>query len=111
AVQFTLPSLLADALPVEVSATLEPGAILLGLAIGGWVALVFALRPILALRSVSPLQALRRTVDPAVLRRGWNDWQRVTVDALIVLTMVGISWERIGNAREGLAIAGAIGAA
>ena len=111
AVQFTLPSLLADALPVEVSATLEPGAILLGLGIGFWVALVFALRPILALRSVSPLQALRRTVDPAVLRRGWKDWQRVAVDALIVLTMVGISWERIGDARQGLAIAGAIGAA
>lgn len=111
AVQFALPSLLADALPVEVSATLEPGAILLGLLAGFWVALVFALRPILALRSVSPLQALRRTVDPGVLRRGWRDWRRVAVDTLIVLTMVGISWERIGDPAQGIAIAGAIGAA
>lgn len=110
AVQFALPSLLADALPVDVRARLEPAAILLGLAAGCWVALVFALRPLLTLRSVSPLQALRRTADPAALRGGWRDWRRAMVDLLIVATVIGISWERVGDATQGVVIAAAIGA-
>ena len=54
------PRVLTDFLPVDVKVQLEPTAIGLGLAVGVWVALVFALRPLVALRNVSPLQALRR---------------------------------------------------
>ena len=65
AIQYTLPVAIKDFLPVDVSVALDWRAIGMGLAIGVWVALVFALRPLLALRRVSPLQALRR--DTAAL--------------------------------------------
>ena len=55
-----MPHLMGDFLPVDVQVALAPRAILLGLAIGVWVAVVFALRPLVGLRRVSPLQAIRR---------------------------------------------------
>ena len=57
----------SDFLPVDVDVRLAPSAMLLGLGIGVWVALLFALRPLVALRRVSPLQALRREPDADAL--------------------------------------------
>jgi putative ABC transport system permease protein len=100
---------LADVLPVDVTVRLEPTAILLGLGVGLWVALVFALRPLVALRRVSPLQALRRTADPGVLRGHWREWPRLTVDLLIVATVVGVAIARNGNVEDGVGMSVAIG--
>ena len=63
AVQLLLPSLLKGILPVDVTVTAVPGAILSGLGIGVAVALLFALRPLLAVRLVAPLAALRRPFE------------------------------------------------
>lgn len=111
AVQFALPGVVADALPVNVTVQVEPAAIGMGLAIGLWVALVFALRPLLALRTISPLQALRRTADPSVLRPVWHDWRRLSVDLLIVATVIGIAWSRTGDLARGTGMAAAVGLA
>ena len=43
------------------------------------------MRPLLALRRVSPLQAIRREMDNTALPREWNDPARLTVDALLDL--------------------------
>jgi putative ABC transport system permease protein len=68
ALQLVLPRLLEDILPLSVTVQAEPTAIVLGIATGVWVALVFALRPLLGVRLVSPLQALRREADSSVAR-------------------------------------------
>jgi putative ABC transport system permease protein len=81
-VQFALPPLVAGLLPIEVEARPEPYAIATGVAVGAWVALIFALRPLLALRHVSPLQTLRRDVDSRVLR-----WRRDLPGVLVVVAM------------------------
>jgi putative ABC transport system permease protein len=108
AVQFLLPRVMGDFLPVDVNIALEPVPLLLGLATGVWVALVFAMRPLLALRRVSPLQAIRRNADAAALPREWNDPARLTVDALLVASIVGIVLSRVDGMRDGLAISGGI---
>jgi len=111
AIQFLLPGVVADFLPIDVELALEPRPLILGLATGVWVSLVFAMRPLLALRRVSPLQAIRRELDSAALPREWKDPARLTVDALLVSSIVGIVVSRIGNVRQGLYISAAIGGA
>lgn len=63
AIQFLIPRTVGDFLPVNVDVVLVPRAIGVGLAIGVWVALMFALRPLMALRRVSPLVTLRRDAN------------------------------------------------
>ncbi len=105
AVQFGFPQVLGDFLPLDVAVTLEPIPVLLGLATGVWVALVFALRPLLALRRVSPLQAIRRDADAAALPRPWRDPARLVVDALLVASLLAIVFARVSDVRVGVGMA------
>lgn len=108
AVQFLLPSVTGDLLPVDVTVSLEPLPLLLGLATGVWVSLVFALRPLLALRRVSPLQAIRRDTNPTAVPREWRDPARLIVDALLAGSLVAIVISRVEDVREGLALSAGV---
>ena len=107
-VQHALPAVLADFLPLEGAATLRPLAIAAGMAIGVWVALAFGLLPLLDVRNVSPLQALRRAVEPA--RRRLDRWA-LAAKALLALTVLGLSISQAPIPAAGLAFAVAIGVA
>ena len=107
-VQHALPAVLADFLPLDVSATLRPTAIVTGIGIGVWVALAFGLLPLLDVRNVSPLQALRRAVEPV---RRWTERWALAAKALLAVTVVGLSVSQAPVPAAGLAFAGAIGAA
>jgi putative ABC transport system permease protein len=111
AIQFVLPHVLTDFLPIDVRVRLVPVAIFTGLAVGGWIALVFALRPLLALRNVSPLQTLRRDTDATVLRLHWSDAPRLAVDAALVLSVLGIALLRARTTRQALSMSAATGIA
>jgi putative ABC transport system permease protein len=87
AAQRVLTRLVAGFLPVEVSPGLDLSAAAAGLAIGLWAALAFALLPILSVRRVSPLRALRRRLEPAAAEGKdswrWAGWAAVALSAAL----------------------------
>lgn len=111
AIQFAMPHVLADFLPVDVTLHLEPKAIGLGLAIGVWVALLFAMRPLVALRRVSPLQALRREPDADALRRARWDPLRLLLSLAIVASVIELGLSRADTVGRGIGFTVAIGLA
>ena len=62
-VQLVLPHALKGVLPLDVQVTLEPQVLLAGIGIGVGVSVLFALRPLLEVRLISPLQAIRKAYE------------------------------------------------
>lgn len=109
AIQLALPRLLKGVLPFTVDVRLEPAVLLEGLAIGVGVALLFALRPLLEVRLVSPLHALRKAFEAAQgpQRAPRDPWKLAATGALLI----GIVWLCMNanpEPRIGLGYAGAI---
>lgn len=86
-VQYLLPGIIADFLPVDVELTISWLSIAVGLLTGTGVALVFALMPLLSLRKASPLYTLR-SIDHALtdLLSRSTKW---SIYGLIALTVAG----------------------
>jgi putative ABC transport system permease protein len=101
-VQYVLPQTFRALLPGDVAIALVPAAIGTGLALGFWVALLSALRPLLRLRRASPLAALRRDVDPELAAPARSDRARHGIDALIGATLVAVVILRASTWRTGI---------
>ncbi|WP_372634686.1 ABC transporter permease [Fodinibius sp.] len=85
--QYLLPALVSDFLPVDVELTISWLSIGLGLFTGTGVALAFALMPLLALRKASPLYALRTLEESITSLLSHN--VKFLIYAVIVLTVFG----------------------
>ena len=110
-IQFTLPWVLKDFLPVDVHLALVPTAIGLGIGVGVWVATLFALRPLLSLQNVSPLQTLRRESDADVMRNARRPSTNAVVIFAILASILAIALLRAGTIERAVAYAAAIGVA
>ncbi len=106
-VQQVLPGLLREFLPVDVNATISWRAVLLGMLTGVWVSAIFALLPLLRVRRVSPLGALRRDFDPP----GGRDPLMLPSAVLLILSVVLLARLQVGNWRIALWFALGIGGA
>ena len=107
ALQFLAGGLVAGYLPAGMTVRLEPRPVLLGIAVGVWVALVCALQPLLALRRVSPLQALRREDDIVALGTA-PDWASRVVGAATIGSLLLVTVARAEEWQEGVGFALAI---
>ncbi|RZK82716.1 MAG: FtsX-like permease family protein [Pedobacter sp.] len=67
--QFLLPMVLKDFLPVELTMSVSWIAVLQGLLLGMFISILFALPALLSVRRISPLNALRMSFEKLSLRR------------------------------------------
>ncbi|MEO8029869.1 MAG: FtsX-like permease family protein [Gemmatimonadota bacterium] len=108
-IQLGLPRVLSGLLPLDVSVQLSWGAIAQGIGVGVWVALAFALLPLLAIRKVAPLVVLRRPFEEGAKSRP-DRW--VVLAALVLaLSVAGLAALQVRNLVRGAIFAGAAGVA
>lgn len=93
-IQILLPEILKDFLPFEASFGISVPAILEGIGVGMTVSVLFALLPLLAIRKVSPLNAIRSSVQN---ESGGMDYVRWIVVGLIGMFVLGFAWLQIGE--------------
>lgn len=94
ALQFVLPVVFSDFLPVEVSVGISWKSIGFGMVTGLLVSLLFALLPLLKVRKVSPMATLRpETADTTLLK----DPARWAVMLGILLFILGFSYYLLGK--------------
>ena len=86
-VQLLLPRLVGDFLPVDVDFTVSWPAVAVGFFVGVAVTILFALLPLLSVRRVSPLRALRTAYEPEPGRDPW----RYVVFGLLGAGLVGFA--------------------
>ncbi|PEN07608.1 permease [Longimonas halophila] len=104
AMQVAVPAVLADFLPVPVSFTVSWRAVGLGLGLGTIATILFALIPLLPVRRVSPLQALRQQVEGAEGR----DWLRWALGGVIGAALTGFAVVQAPTWQIGLGYAGGL---
>ncbi len=103
--QRLLPRVLGDFLPVNVAVSIAWPEVAAGLIVGIGLTLLFALLPLLGVRRVSPLAALRTAVlDTGTGRDGW----RWVVLAGIAVALTGFAIWQTGSVRIGAGFAGGL---
>ncbi len=107
AIQWGLPVLLRPVLPFEVRPYLHPEAVVAGLGVGIGVALLFAFLPLLRIREVSPLAALRSEVEFPT-PSGTTLALRGAAWMALVLGFFGLTVLQLGDLRAALAFTGGL---
>ncbi len=102
-IQFYLPQLFAEFLPVAVDAAVSWEAIAQGILLGMTVSILFALLPLLSIRKISPLTVLRASQE-----NQQTDKSRYLIYGLIVLFVEGFAYLQLGKLRESLFFTGGI---
>jgi putative ABC transport system permease protein len=103
--QMALPQVVGEFLPVDVDFAVSWRAVALGVALGLWVALVFALLPLLAVRRIAPLAALRRPYEEAPAR---GDRARLLAGAALVASVTLLSVQQAPSVAQGVIFAAAV---
>jgi putative ABC transport system permease protein len=106
-IQAALPALFRNVIPYDVHFRVEWSVLATGLVIGAVVTTVFALLPLLEIRGITPLRALRHSLEPSRLR----DPARWIVYALVLAAVAKLSVWQAGRVRIGLGYTAALGAA
>jgi putative ABC transport system permease protein len=91
AVQQLLPLVLKDIFPVKITATLSWVPIAEGILLGVLISLLFALLPLVSIRKISPLNTLRLSFQPGIIK----DPLKWMMYILIILFIFGFTWLQV----------------
>src|SRR5690554_4987028 len=92
--QFVLPMVFSDFLPVEVNVQISWSAVSFGIVTGLFISVLFALLPLLKIRKVSPMNTLRPEADETQISKDPLRWM---VMLGIVLFILGFSYYLLGR--------------
>ncbi|MGQ0560317.1 MAG: ABC transporter permease, partial [Gemmatimonadota bacterium] len=106
-VQAFLPRVLSALVPFDVPFTIDWASVAAGVGIGLLVAVLFAIVPLLTIRGIAPLQALRVEYESA--RRRFDPYRVLALVALVAGITALSLWQAQAY-RPGLAFAGGLGA-
>jgi putative ABC transport system permease protein len=108
-IQLGLPRVLSGLLPLDVTVRVSPIAIVQGIGVGVWVALAFALLPLLSIRKVAPLAVLRRPFEES--ERNRPDRWTILAGALLALSIAGLASLQVHRLIQGTIFAAGAGVA
>lgn len=94
AIQVYLPVVLKDFLPYEVNMDWSWRAFSEGTIIGLVITMLFAMIPLISIRTISPLMAIRSAVDNTAKKRDWLQW---AVYAAIIVSIYVFLWKLTGS--------------
>ena len=97
ATQAVVPRVVADFLPFDIAFELSPSGLALGLGMGLGATLIFALLPLVGVRRISPLRALRSAVEPQA-----PDRSRYALYAIIAVGLAAFAVLQAGDIMVGL---------
>ncbi len=98
-IQTTLPYVLKDFLPIDISLSISWISILKGIGIGIFISILFALVPLLKIRNVSPLLTLRASFQDQNIKQDKSNW---LVYGAITVFIYLFSFFQIGSYTEAL---------
>ncbi len=102
-IQQFLPLVIKDFLPVKISTAISWAAVWQGVALGIIVSVLFALLPLLSIRKISPLTALRVSIEPP---RRERDVVKLPVYILIAFFVYGFTLVQLNDAKQALYFTG-----
>ncbi|MEO6329538.1 MAG: FtsX-like permease family protein [Ginsengibacter sp.] len=107
-IQQFLPYVIKDFLPVKVSTPVSWPAVLQGMMLGIIISVLFALLPLLSIRKISPLNAIRVSYEPQQRERDPVKW---LIYLLILIFVYGFTFVQMKTPVQALYFTGGIAAA
>ncbi|WP_316815339.1 ABC transporter permease [Pedobacter nyackensis] len=104
-IQFLLPAVLKDFIPVEISVQISWWAIGQGILLGVIISILFALPSLLSVRHISPLNALRMSFERHTFKPDPLKW---VVYLLIILFVLAFTKLQMNSWKQALAFTGGI---
>lgn len=108
AIQAALPLAAGSVLPIDVPFSVQWDVVIIAVAMGAVTSATFALLPLLAIRGISPLRALRHDVDETVVT--FDPWRIAAFILIISIVVAAAVWQarlwQVGLAYAGALIAG-----
>ncbi len=104
-IQQFLPAILKDFLPVQITTAISWAAVFEGIALGLIITILFALLPLLSVRKISPLNALRISYEP---RKTKKDSLKLFIYLLIVVFVYAFTFVQMRNWKQALSFTAGI---
>lgn len=91
AIQAALPFAVGAALPIDVPFSVHWDVVVIGIGLGAVTAATFALLPLLAVRGISPLRALRHEVDDGGVT--FDPWRLAAFVLIVLIVAAAAIWQ------------------